>query len=280
MTTDRRVLVHPDRSTLAGSVAARFVTKLIDLIEDEGEAHVVLTGGSVGTEVLAAIAHSPARDTIDWDAVHLWWGDERWLPRGDAERNETQAREALIDHIAIPAENVHPFPASDDGLELDAAAEAYAAELARFGRDGAAHPRFSIMFLGVGPDGHIASLFPERPGPLVTDRTVIAVHDSPKPPAGRLSLTVPVIRATERVWLVLAGADKAPALGLALAGADPSSVPAAAAFGTKRTVFFVDTEAAADVPESLRTPPSYWTGAMDSQDWMPSDWAPSDYRRS
>ena len=278
MSTDRRVLVHPDRTTLAGSVAARFITKMIDLIEDEGEAHVVLTGGSVGIEVLDAIAHSPARDSLDWSALHVWWGDERWLPRGDEERNETQARHALLDHVAIPDENVHPFPASDDGLDLEEAAGRYADELRAHARDGAEHPTFAILFLGVGPDGHIASLFPERPGPLVDDRTVIALDDSPKPPSGRLSLTLPVIRNSERVWLVLAGADKAPALGLALAGANPADVPAAGAQGTKRTVFFVDQDAATDVPESLTTPPSYWTGAMDQQDWMPSEWTPSSPR--
>jgi 6-phosphogluconolactonase len=278
VSTDRRVLVHPDRGTLAGSVAARFITKMIDLVEDEGEAHVVLTGGSVGIDVLAAIAHSPARDSLDWSAVHVWWGDERWLPRGDDDRNETQARRALLDHVAIPAENVHPFPASDEGIDLDAAAEQYADQLRAYARDGAEHPRFAILFLGVGPDGHIASLFPERPGPRVEDRTVIALNDSPKPPAGRLSLTMPVIRRAERVWLVLAGADKAPALGLALAGANFAEVPAAGARGTKRTVFFVDAEAASDVPDSLTTPPTYWTGAMDQQDWMPSTWTPRDPR--
>ncbi len=270
MTTDRRVLVHPDRATLAGAVAARFLTKLIDLIDDEGRAHVVLTGGSVGIEILAAIADSPGRDSVDWSAVHLWWGDERWLPRGDPDRNETQARAALIDHVSIPAHNVHPFGASDDGMTLQEAAQSYEDTLREHG-DGADHPRFAITFLGVGPDGHVASLFPDREGPRIARAGVIAVLDSPKPPAGRLSLTLPLLRRSERIWLVLAGSDKAPALGLALAGASPLDVPAAGALGTKRTVFFVDEAASADVPEALIATTAYWTGAMDPSEWQPKD---------
>ncbi len=270
MTTERRVLVHPDRPALAASVAARFLTKVIDLIEDEGEAHIVLTGGSVGTEVLRAIAQSPARNSIDWSLVHVWWGDERWLPRGDDERNETQARRALLDHVPVDERKVHPFPASDEGLDIDEAAARYADELRSHAAEGAEFPRFAITFLGVGPDGHVASLFPEREGPTVTVPGVIAVHDSPKPPAGRLSLTMPLLNSSERIWLVLTGADKAPALGLALAGASVQEVPVAGVLGTKRTVFFIDADASTDVPESLIMPTSYWTGAMDQSDWLPT----------
>jgi 6-phosphogluconolactonase len=274
VSNERRVLVHPDRDALASSVAARFLTKVVDLIEDEGEAHIVLTGGSVGIEVLEAIAASPARNSIDWSSVHVWWGDERWLPRDHDDRNEKQARRALLDHVPVDPGNVHPFPASDDGLDLDSAAAAFDAELRAAASDGADYPQFAIMFLGVGPDGHIASLFPEREGPRVAHAGVIAVHDSPKPPAGRLSLTLPLINTSERVWLVLAGADKAAALGLALAGASPAEVPVAGVLGRKRTVFFIDQSASAEVPESLIMPTSYWTSAMDQSDWMPGQGEP------
>ena len=157
----------------------------------------------------------------------------------------------MLDALELPAENLHPFPASDGELSLDEAAEAYAAELAQHGVDGLPHPIFDITFLGVGPDGHIASLFPHRSGIQVTDRTVIPVRNSPKPPPERLSLTRPVINSSQRVWLVLAGADKASALGLALAGASRDEVPVAGIKGRKRTVFFVDGDAAAEVPETL-----------------------------
>ena len=251
MTNERRVLVHPDKASLAGSVAARFVTKMLDILDVQAVAHVVLTGGSMGSAVLEAVAASPARTTIDWSRVHFWWGDERWVPARHEDRNDEQSRIALLDDLDLPADNVHPFPASDDGMSLDEAAEAYAAELARHGVDGLPHPIFDITFLGVGPDGHIASLFPHRSGTRVTDRTVIPVRNSPKPPPERLSLTRPVINASQRIWLVLAGADKASALGLALAGASRDEVPVAGIKGRRRTVFFVDADAAAEVPEAL-----------------------------
>jgi 6-phosphogluconolactonase len=251
MTNDRRVLVHADKAALAASVSARFITKMVDILDERPVAHVVLTGGSMGIAVLESINASPARDTIDWDRVHAWWGDERWVAAGHPDRNDKQATDALLAHVGIRADHVHPFPASDAGISLDEAAEHYAAELSRHAEDGADHPVFEVTFLGVGPDGHIASLFPHRSGIGVGDRTVIPVRNSPKPPPERLSLTRPVLNASERIWLVLAGADKASALGLALAGASRDEVPVAGIKGRRRTVFFVDGEAAAEVPEQL-----------------------------
>lgn len=254
MTNERRVLVHPDKDALAASVAARFLTKTIDILDDLGVANIALTGGTMGIAVLEAVNASPARDTIDWAKVHFWWGDERFVERSSAERNERQARDALLNHLSVPAENIHPFPASDEIADLDEAARAYAAELAAFADDGQAFPRFDITFLGVGPDGHIASLFPDSAGIRESEATVIAEREAPKPPPQRLSLTRPVLNASDRIWLVLAGSDKASALGLALAGASYTEVPVAGAKGRKRTVFFVDKEASVDVPENLIAP--------------------------
>ena len=261
MTVGRRVLVHPDKAALAASVAARFMTKMVDLIDEFGEATVVLTGGTMGSAVLRAINESPARDTIDWSHVSFWWGDERWLPRGDAERNETQAREALLDHLEIDPGMIHAFPASDDGIDLDAAAEQYSLELAAHAVEGSSLPRFDITFLGVGPDGHIASLFPEQAGIRETEATVVSVRNAPKPPPERLSLTLPVINSSTRIWLVLAGADKASALGLSLAGASINEVPAAGIEGRRSTLYYVDKEATAEVPENLTATEIFWTAA-------------------
>ena len=251
MTNVRRVLVHADRKALAGSVAARFITKVVDLLDQQPRVNIALTGGTVGSAVLEAINESPARDSIDWSRVILWWSDERWLPRGDAERNDTQARLTLLNHVALRAENIHWCAASDAGISLDEAAASYAAELADSADEGRDTPRFDILFLGVGPDGHVASLFPDAPGIRATEGSVIAVRNSPKPPPERLSLTLPVINSADRIWLALAGPDKASALGLALAGASTWEVPAAGVEGRLRTVFFVDREAAAKVPEDL-----------------------------
>jgi 6-phosphogluconolactonase len=260
MTAERRVLVHPDKASLAATIAARFLTKVVDIIDAQGEATVVLTGGTMGYATLQAVNGSEARDSVDWSRVNFWWGDERWLPAGDPERNETQSRDALLDHIALDPARVHAFAASDAGVELDDAAVAYAAELAAHAQDGAEIPRFDITFLGVGPDGHIASLFPERGGIREETKTVIPVRNSPKPPPERLSLTLPVINSSERIWLVLAGADKASALSLTLADASVFEVPAAGVHGRRRTLFFVDQDAAAEVPENLTTPGLFWTG--------------------
>lgn len=249
---DKRVVVSNDPTTLADSVASRLIARLTKRTVADAAIHVSLTGGSMGSAVLAAVARHPRRDRVNWPNVHFWWSDERFVARADVDRNERQAREALLDALDLPAANIHAMAASDEGLDQDAAAARYAEELARFTQpDGTPWPAFDVCFLGVGPDGHIASLFPDRSEILITDRPVVPVRDSPKPPPNRVTLTRPVINSSKRVWLVLTGADKASALGLALAGASYASVPAAGAKGRKRTIFFVDQAAAAEVPPEL-----------------------------
>jgi 6-phosphogluconolactonase len=265
VTSERRVLVHPDAESLAGTVAARVITKLIDVIEQEGDAALLLTGGTMAMSVLEAIRRSPARDSVDWSTVSFWWTDERWVPADSEERNERQAREALLDHIRIDEEKVHAFLASDQAKDMEAAAEAYAAELAAHSPHNALGPRFDITFLGVGGDGHVAALFPNTAGILEKSRRVVAVHNAPKPPPERLSLTLPVLNSSQRIFVVLGGPDKAAVLGLALAGASVEEVPLSGVLGVRRTVLFVDSEAAAQVPENLIAPQSYWTSA-DSVD--------------
>jgi 6-phosphogluconolactonase len=251
MTVERRVLVHADRDSLARAVAARFLVTVGEILTARDEATIVLTGGGLGTEVLAAVNASHRRDSIDWSRVNLWWGDERWVAAGDPERNDTGAREALLDHVALDPRRVHWFPASDGPDDLDAAARRYAAELAGAAAGGSGMPHFDITFLGVGPDGHIASLFPGRDGIRVAQPGVVPVRNSPKPPPERLSLTLPTINSSDRIWLCLAGADKASALGLALADVSTVEVPVSGAHGKLETLFFVDQSAAVGVPQDL-----------------------------
>ena len=248
---EKLVVVEPTAAELAERVADRFLTRLKARTRNGRIAHIALTGGSMGGTVLRAVAAHPKADRIDWSLVHFWWGDERFVAGDDQDRNALQSRSALLDHIEVPAENIHEVAAADSGLTLDEAAAAYAEELARFGDEEQAWPSFAVCFLGVGPDGHIASLFPDRPEVTETDAAVLPVRDSPKPPAERVTLTRPVINSSKRVWLVLTGADKASALGLALAGASYTNVPAAGAKGRKRTIFFVDQAAASEVSEDL-----------------------------
>lgn len=247
----KSVVVEATPAELAARVADRFLTRVRARTRNGRVAHICLTGGSMGAAVLAAAADRAEAAQIDWSLVHFWWGDERFVERDDADRNSLQSRRALLDHIPVPAANIHEVAAPSDGLSLDAAAEAYGAELAKFGTENEAWPSFAVCFLGVGPDGHIASLFPDRPEVAVTDAAALPVRNSPKPPPERVTLTRPVLNASKRVWLVLTGADKASALGLALAGASYASVPAAGAKGRRRTVFFVDEAAAAEVAPEL-----------------------------
>jgi 6-phosphogluconolactonase len=248
------VIVHRDPDELAAAVAARLVTRLVDVQAARGDASVVLTGGTIGIKSLEAVAASPARDAIDWRNLDVWWGDERFLPSGDPDRNETQARQALLDKVPVDPARVHPMPPSDgpDGDDPEAAAERYAAELARATRpeDHGPVPSFDVLMLGVGPDGHIASLFPGMPA-LYDERPVVAVRGAPKPPPVRLSLTLPSINAAQEVWLVVAGQDKARAVTMALSGAGPHQVPAAGAHGRRRTLWLLDREAAGTLPASL-----------------------------
>lgn len=253
---ERRVIVSADTAEVAQRVAKRIVNKLKTLTREKDIVHISLTGGGAGIATLRAVMTREDRDEVSWDRVHVWWGDERFVAADDPERNELQAREAMLDALPIPAGNIHAVAASDSGISVEEAAIAYEHALAAFpgtGPDGApqAWPSFDICLLGVGPDAHIASLFPDRPEILVTDRAAVPVHDSPKPPPLRVSLTRPVINSSDRLWLVLTGAEKAAALGLALAGASYASVPAAGAKGRRRTTFFVDTAAAAEVPPEL-----------------------------
>ncbi len=249
--TEKRVVVSPDAETLASAVARRLLDRLARRSAAGKTSHIALTGGAIGTAVLRAAGADPRRSDIDWATVHFWWGDERFVHREHEDRNEAGARRALLDHIDIPDANVHAMAAAGDGIDLDEAAVAYSDELARYAREGQAWPRFYICFLGVGPDGHIASLFPDRGEIQVTDRSVLPVRDAPKPPADRLTLTRPVLNSARCVWMVLSGVDKAAALGLALAGASYDSVPAAGAKGVKRTMLFVDEAAAQQVPPEL-----------------------------
>jgi 6-phosphogluconolactonase len=247
-----QVIVHHDADLLAKAVAARLVTRLVDACAGAGSASLVLTGGGIGTKVLTELAAAPARDAIDWRHVDIWWGDERFVPSGDPERNETGARAALLDHVDVSPDRVYAMPPSDgpDGDNPEAAADRYAGWLRAAARpeDHGNVPSFDVLLLGIGPEGHVASLFPGQPAVYEEERSVVAVHGSPKPPPTRLTLTFPAIMAARDVWIIASGPDKAPAVRLALSGAGPIQVPAAGARGRQQTLFLLDRAAAAQVP--------------------------------
>jgi 6-phosphogluconolactonase len=250
MNGELNVVVHRDADVLAAAAAARLLVKIVDAQHARGNASIVLTGGGVGIGTLKALAASPARDAIDWAALDVWWGDERYLAPGNPERNEVQARAALLDAVALDPARVHPM-AADTGADPDDAAGQYADELTKAARSGAALPTFDVLMLGVGPEGHIASIFPESPA-AYDERSVCAVRNCPKPPPTRISLTFPTITSADEVWLLAAGAAKAEAVGLALSGTGRVQIPAAGARGGIRTLWLLDEAAAARVPPELR----------------------------
>ncbi|MFW6689719.1 6-phosphogluconolactonase [Streptomyces sp. MAR4 CNX-425] len=255
-----QIVVHRDRELMAEAAAARLITKVVDAQAARGAVSVVLTGGRNGNGLLAALAAAPARDAVDWSRLDLWWGDERFLPAGDPDRNATQARAALLDAVPVDPARVHEMPAAqaEFGADADAAAAAYARDLAAAARpeDHGPVPAFDVLLLGVGPDTHVASLFPELPGVRETERTVVGVHGAPKPPPTRISLTLPAIRAAREVWLLAAGEDKARAAAMALSGAGEIQTPAAGARGLRRTLWLLDRPAAALLPPTLYPPAS------------------------
>lgn len=250
------VIAHRDESLLAKAVAARLVTRLVDVQAARGSASVVLTGGGIGTRVLAQMAAAPARDAVDWRRLDVWWGDERYLPDGDTDRNETAARAALLDHVNVDPARVHAMPAADGPDPTpETGAARYADQLRAAARpeDHGDVPQFDVLMLGIGPDAHVASLFPEKPALYEEERTVVAVHGAPKPPPTRITLTFPAICTAREVWILAAGESKARAVRLALTEetAGAFQVPAAAARGRRSTLFLIDQEAASQLPAAM-----------------------------
>ena len=175
---------------------------------------------------------------------NLWFGDERFVPADSPERNARQAREAFLDQVG--ATRVHEVPASDQVADAETAASAYADELRAEGGG-----EFDVLMLGVGPDGHIASLFPGHPGLDVTDAIAAAVHDSPKPPPDRVTLTFETLNRSHSVWFLVSGEEKADAVARALADVPPADEPAArratparGVTGSAETTWFLDRAAA------------------------------------
>jgi 6-phosphogluconolactonase len=238
---------HDSAQQLADEVAASLIAFLAEVQSRGRVPAVALTGGTIAGRVHAAVAGSPYASRVEWGRVELWFGDERYVPAGDPERNALQVRKALLDHVDVDPALVHEMPASDGGhASLTEAAAGYAAEV-RASNAGA----FDLVMLGVGPDGHVASLFPGFPQ-LDADDIAVAVTGSPKPPSERISLTLPALNRNREVWFLVSGAEKADAVARALATGDRApdvhDLPAVGVRGSERTVWFLDADAASALP--------------------------------
>lgn len=240
-TTDRPaplVEVHPDPGALATAVAGELLNRIADAQAAGHVPDVGLTGGTIADAVHREIARLAPASGVDWGAVSFWFGDERYVPADSPDRNLTQARAAFLDEVG--AFRVHSAPASDEAASLSASATAYGDTIrAEGGGD------FDVLMLGVGPDGHIASLFPGHPGLDVVDAIAAPVEDSPKPPPSRVTLTFEALNRSQSVWFLVSGDAKADAVRRALADdGTVAETPARGVSGKAETVWFLDSEAA------------------------------------
>jgi 6-phosphogluconolactonase len=249
------VETYADQHALVAGTGDRLAAAIEAAIAARGRALIVVTGGRNGIPLLCRVGEHAQR--IDWSSVHVFFGDDRFVPAADEERNDKQVRDALLGRVDIPPANVHAMPASDGqfGDDLDAAAHAYQDVLAANADPGEPAPDFDVHLLGVGEEGHVNSLFPDTPAVRETTRLVVGVADSPKPPPRRITLTLPAVRRSREVWLVVSGSAKADAVAAALGGADPVSVPAAGAVGREKTIWLLDDEAAAKLPPDVTSAP-------------------------
>lgn len=233
----RRVRRCADPAELAETVAHALLERLVAIQREGRMPQIVLTGGSIADRIHRATADRAGGSGVDWTQVVWWWGDERFVASDSAERNARQARHSLLDVVGALPEQIHEVPAREEAADPDAAAVAYAREIDVHGGD-----TFDLVMLGVGPDGHVASLFPGSAQLAETDRLCVGVTGSPKPPPERVSLTFPALNRARSVWFVVSGTDKADAVARALTEPPPlvADLPAIGVTGSVETVWFVD----------------------------------------
>ncbi|MCX7707771.1 MAG: 6-phosphogluconolactonase [Anaerolineae bacterium] len=203
------IVVLPDPAGVAEEAARRFVTLAMQAIEARGRFTVALAGGSTPVALYGLLSRPPYREQIPWERTLLFFGDERCVPPDHPWSNYRMAREALLDRVPVPAQNIYRMAGE---LSPETAAVSYAASLRRaFHLRGAARPRFDLILLGMGEDGHTASLFPGMPALQERRRLVVAtqVPEYVKPSVARITLTLPVLNAAHQVMFLVTGAGKA-----------------------------------------------------------------------
>ena len=239
MTAAPVVRRHDDAGALVADIASALLDRLA-AAQARGEVpQVGLTGGSIAEELHRELARRAAASSVDWSRVVFWWGDERFVPAGSEDRNAGQAREAFLDHVGVDPAHVHEVPASDEVATAEDAADAYSAALREHGAG-----FFEVLMLGIGPDGHCASLFPGHAALSATDAIAVAVHDSPKPPPDRVTLTFEAMDRCRSVWFIASGEGKAEAVARALAAEGTVEETPARGVRGDETVWWLDEAAA------------------------------------
>lgn len=207
-------IVH-DGAELARAAAELFATTVEQAVAERGRAFVALSGGSTPKQMGALLAREPFRTRVPWDKLEVFWGDERCVPLGSPESNAGEAMRGYLDHVGIPRENVHPW--LTDPEAASAAAMEYEVNLrSAFGQETGV-PRFDLVLLGMGDDGHTASLFPHTAALKVEDRLAVS-NFVPKLDADRLTLTQPVLNAGRSIVFLAGGPGKAEMLETVLEG--------------------------------------------------------------
>jgi 6-phosphogluconolactonase len=235
-----RVEVHETAEELATTVAGAFL-RLVTALQAAGEVpQVALTGGTIADKIHREIARLGAGSDVDWGRIDFYWGDERYVAPDSDDRNAKSASAVMLEVLPVDPARIHEIPSTAEADSVDAAAAAYADTVRAF----------DLLMLGVGPDGHIASLFPGFPQLDIDDAVTAGVTGSPKPPPERVTLTFPALARSEEVWFVVSGSDKADAVGRALATPPPDrhELPAASVRGQVETIWFLDRESASQVP--------------------------------
>lgn len=226
------IRVFEDQATLVRAAAKKVLAVVLASLAKEPEVHIALTGGRVGTMTLEALSELTVN--IDLARLHIWWIDDRFVSATSNDRNELQARKAWLDQSSVPSENIHPFPSSDDGT-IESTARVFAQAFQ------ARNPQFALVLLGMGEDGHVASLFPEGKA-IAEGEWVVIEGNSPKPPAERLSLSLNALNRASDVVFLVSGIEKAEAIRDVLSGS--SRLPAARVQGKNSTTWLLDQEAA------------------------------------
>jgi len=223
---------------VADQASHLFIDEVVELQAKQNLVHVALTGGTVGILTLKHLQKHPRLNEIDLARLHIWFGDERYVASDSSDRNAQQAREALLDHLDIPELNIHEFPATDSGLAVTDAAIEFERTLLEWFDD---EPQMDLMLLGMGPDGHVASLFP---GHQYSDAPIVSESDSPKPPSERLSMSMRMINSSKRIVFVVSGMDKAEAIEQ-IHKNDECDLPAAKVSAKGQTLWIIDEAAGA-----------------------------------
>ena len=214
MATSRQVLVEPNAEAAAQRAAERVVEVLAARADAGHECFLALCGGTSPGGLYRRLAAAPLAEKVPWSRTHIFFGDERDVPQDHVENNFRMVTKTLLDHVPVPAAHVHPMPA--DCRDLAAAAEQYENVIRRLvPAEGNDTPVFDLILLGMGAEGHVASLFPDTPALAEKDRLVLAQF-VPVIGRNRMTFTFPLINAARNVMLFVTGADKAPAVAAVL----------------------------------------------------------------